>query len=226
MGPGMIRAVIFDFDGLIVDTETPALQSWQEIFSEYGQELTMDWWAQFVGRGESGGTTEHLERLVGHALDADDLRAQRRAIHVDMVEAQPILPGVEDRIAEAKALGLKLGVASSSPRAWVGGHLERLGLIHNFHAVRCRDDADVLVGKPDPAVYLAAMRDLGVAADEVIALEDSPRGVEAARNAGAFTVAVPNDVTRRMGNAGAHLTLNSMADMTQEQMIQAAEARR
>ena len=185
----------------------------------------MDWWAQFVGRGESGGTTEHLEQLVGRALDADGLRTRRRARHVEMVEAQPILPGVEDRIAEAKALGLKLGVASSSPRAWVGGHLERLGLIHNFHAVRCRDDADVLVGKPDPAVYLAAMRDLDVAAGEAIALEDSPRGVEAARRAGVFTVAVPNDVTRRMGDPAADLTLDSMADMTLEQLIRAAGAR-
>ena len=221
----MIRAVIFDFDGLIVDTETPALRSWQEIFEEYGQELTMDWWAQFVGRGESGGTTEHLERLVGRALDADGLRTRRRVRHIEMVEAQPILPGVEDRIAEAKALGLKLGVASSSPRAWVGSHLERLGLIHNFHAVRCRDDADVLVGKPDPAVYLAAMRDLDVAAGEAIALEDSPRGVEAARRAGVFTVAVPNDITRRMGDPAADLTLDSMADMTLEQLIRAAGAR-
>ena len=220
----MIRAVIFDFDGLIVDTETPALRSWQEIFEEYGQELTMDWWAQFVGRGESGGTTEHLEQLVGRTLDADALRARRRIRHVEMVEAQPILPGVEDRIAEAKALGIKLGVASSSPRGWVGGHLERLGLIHNFHTVRCRDDADVGVGKPDPAVYLAALRDLDVAADEAIALEDSPRGVEAARRAGVFTIALPNGITRRMGDAGADLTLVSMADMTLEQMVRAAEA--
>lgn len=221
----MIRAVIFDFDGLIVDTETPALQSWQEIFREYGQELTMDWWAQFVGRGESSGTTEHLERLVGHALDAEGLRARRRAIHVAMVEAQPILPGVEERIAEAHALGLRLGVASSSPRQWVAGHLERLGLIRHFDTVRCRDDADVLVGKPDPAVYLAAMRDLGVAAGEAIALEDSPRGVQAARNAGVFAVAIPNGVTRLMGDAGADLTLDSMADKPLAEIVRLAEAR-
>lgn len=219
----MIRALIFDFDGLIVDTETPALRSWQEIFREYGQELTLDWWAQFVGRGESGGTAERLEQLVGRPLDPEALRAHRRARHVEMVEAQPILPGVEDRIAEAREMGIRLAVASSSPRRWVAGHLERLGLLRHFKAVRCRDDADVGALKPDPAVYLAAMRDLDVAAHEAIALEDSPRGVEAARRAGVFTVAVPNAVTRRMGDAGADLTLNSMADMTLAEMIQAAE---
>ncbi len=221
----MIRALIFDFDGLIVDTESPALQSWQEIFSEYGQELTMDWWAQFVGRGESGSTTGYLEQLVGRPLDAEDLRARRRAIHVEMVEAQPILPGIEDRIAEAVERGLRPGVASSSPRAWVTGHLERIGLLHHFHAVRCRDDADVGTLKPDPTVYLAALRALDVEAAEAIAFEDSPRGVEAATRAGVFTVAIPNDVTRRMGDAGANLTLHSLADMTLDDLMRAAEAR-
>ncbi len=219
----MIRALIFDFDGLIVDTETPALQSWQEIFSEHGQELTMDWWAQFVGRGESAGTAVYLEQLVGRTLDAEALTARRRARHVEMVEAQPILPGIEERIADAQRLGLKLGVASSSPRKWVGGHLERIGLLPRFHAIRCRDDSDVLVGKPDPAVYLAALRALDVAPNEAIAFEDSPRGVEAAVRARIFTVAIPNDITRRMGDAGAGLKLASMADMSLEEMIQAAE---
>ena len=221
----MIRALIFDFDGLIVDTETPALQSWQEIFTEHGQELTLDWWAQFVGRGESGGTAGYLEQLVGRPLDGDALRAQRRARHVEMVEVQPILPGIEDRIAEAVERGLRLAVASSSPRAWVTGHLKRIGLLHHFHAVRCRDDADVGALKPDPAVYLAALRALDVEAAGAIAFEDSPRGVEAATRAGVFTVAIPNDVTRRMGDAGANLTLHSLADKTLDDLVRAAEAR-
>ena len=220
----MIRACIFDFDGLIVDTESPALQSWREIYREYGQELTLDWWSQYVGRGGAVGTVEHLQRLVGRRLNAEELADRARARHVEMVEAQPILPGVEDRIAEARALGLKLAVASSSRRQWVAGHLERLGLLRRFDAVRCRDDADVGVSKPDPAVYLAAMRALGVAAHEAIALEDSPLGVQAARGAGAFTIAVPNDVTRRLGDPNAHLTLASLADMTLPEMLQAAQA--
>ena len=222
----MIRALVFDFDGLIVDTETPAIQSWQEIFIDHGQELTLDWWAQFVGRGESGSTSGYLEQLVGRPLDGDALRAQRRTRHVELVEAKPILPGIEDRIAEAVERGLRLAVASSSPRAWVTGHLERLGLLHHFHAVRCRDDVDVGALKPDPAVYLAALRALDVEAAEAIAFEDSPRGVEAATRAGIFTVAIPNDVTRLMGDSGADLTLHSLADKTLDELLQAAEARR
>ena len=130
-----------------------------------------------------------------------------------MVEAQPVLPGIEDRIADAQRLGLKLGVASSSPRAWVTGHLERLGLLRHFHAVCCRDDADVGALKPDPAVYVAALRALDVAPSEAIAFEDSPRGVEAATRAGVFTVAIPNDITLAWATRR-RLTLHSVADMT------------
>ena len=219
----MIRALIFDFDGLIVDTESPALQSWQEIFTEYGYELSLDRWALNVGRGESLDVVGDLRQLVGRTLDAEALTVQRRARHIQMVEAQPILPGEIERIAEAHAMGLRLAVASSSPRQWVAGHMERCGLIHHFDAIRTRTDPDVGVGKPDPAVYLAALRSMGVEAGEAIALEDSPRGVEAATTAGIFTVAIPNNITRRMGPTGAHLTLESLADMTLQELVQAAE---
>ena len=221
----MIRALIFDFDGLIVDTESPALESWKEIFREYGQELSLDRWALNVGRGESLDVVGDLQQLVGRTLDAEALKAQRRARHIQMIEALPILPGVVERIEEAQKLGLGLAVASSSSRLWVAGHMKRLGLIQHFDAIRTRTDPDVGIGKPDPAVYLAALRSMGVEAREAIALEDSPRGVEAALNAGIFTVVIPNDVTRRMGPTSAHLTLDSLADMTLEQLVSDAEAR-
>lgn len=221
----MIRALVFDFDGLIVETETPALVSWQEIFREYGQELTPELWEENVGRGERIDIVGLLEQLSGRSLDAEALTARRRARHVEMVEAQPILPGVLQCIADARDLGFRLAVASSSSRRWVAGHLERIGLARHFDAVRCRDDADVGVGKPDPAVYLAALRALGVGAHEAIAFEDSPRGVQAARNANIFVVAIPNDVTRRMGDAGADLTLHSLADKTLAEIVRIAEAR-
>ena len=220
----MIRALIFDFDGLIVDTESPALESWQEIFREYGQELSLDRWALNVGRSETLDVVGDLQQLVGRTLDTEALKAQRRARHIQMIEALPILPGVVERIAEAHAMGLRLAVASSSSSDWVAGHLERVGLLQHFHTVRCRNDADVGIGKPDPAVYLAALRSMGVEAREAIALEDSPRGEEAAKRAGIFTVVIPNNVTRRMGPTSAHLTLESVADMTLEQLVSDAEA--
>ena len=221
----MIRALIFDFDGLIVDTETPILQAYSEIFQEHGCRLTIEDWAANVGRGISYDVWGSLEQALGRGLDRDALDADRRARQLVLVESQPVLPGVRERIAEAEAMGVKLAVASSSSRQWVTGHLERYGLLDRFHAVRTRTDPDVGVQKPDPAVYLAALRALGVAAAEAIALEDSGLGVQAASSAGIFTVAVPNDVTRRMGDAGADLTLPSLADTTLAELVRAAEGR-
>ena len=219
----MIRAVIFDFDGLIVDTESAELQSWQEIFREYGQEFSLDRWTLSVGRAEGIDIAGDLRQLVGPALDTEALTVRRRARNFELAEAQPILPGVRERISEAHAMGVKLGVASSSRRDWVEGHLTRLGLVADFHTIRCRNHPDVGVGKPDPTVYVAALYALGVSADEAIAFEDSSPGVQAATTAGIFTVAIPNNVTRRIGPTSAHLTLESLADMTLQELVQAAE---
>lgn len=222
----MIRAIIFDFDGLILETETPVLESWQEIYRAHGHELSLERWATNVGTGLAFDPLSHLQELTGGGLDGDAILEGRRSRQRQMVEALPILPGVEDRIAEAKALGLRLGVASSSSRTWVEGNLTRLGIIHHFHAVRSWDHPDVGARKPDPAVYLSALRALGVEGREAIALEDSINGVQSAAQAGMFTVVVPNPVTRRMGDPNAHLTLDSLADMTLERMALAAEALR
>ena len=222
----MIRAVIFDFDGLIVDTETPILQAWTEVFHEFGCELPLDEWLAAVGGSYVHDPMDRLEECVGRPLDRDAIDVRRRARQLVLVESQPILPGVEARIAEASAMGLKLAVASSSSRGWVAGHLERLGLIHHFAAIRARTDPDVGVRKPDPTVYLAALRALGVSASESIAIEDSAPGVQAATTAGIFTVAVPNDITRRLGVPGADLTLDSLAGVTLVQIIESAARRR
>ena len=221
----MIRAVIFDFDGLIIDTESSILQSMQEAYRAHGHELSFDLWAGNVGRGETFDAVAHLQQLVGDALDKDATRAQARARHLSLIEAAAVRPGVEDRIAEAHALGLKLAVATSSSRKWVEGHLTRRGLLPRFDVIRSYDDPGVGVRKPDPAVYNAALRALGIAAEEAIALEDSSNGVLSATSAGIFTVAIPNDVTRRMGVNGANLMLESLADMTLEEIVRDAEAR-
>ena len=227
----MIRALIFDFDGLIVDTETPILQAYSEIFREHGCRLTIEDWAANVGRGISYDVWGSLEQALGRSLDRDALDADRRARQLALVESQPVLPGVRERIAEAEAMGVNAGRAHGGKEFMLiaetpGAHSQAGEILDRFHAVRTRTDPDVGVQKPDPAVYLAALRVLGVAAAEAIALEDSGLGVQAASSAGIFTVAIPNDVTRRMGDAGADLTLPSLADMTLTELARAAEASR
>ena len=114
-------------------------------------------------------------------------------------------------LAGAGHLGLNLAIASSSPRSWVTGHLEALGLLDRFRTIRCRDD--VVHAKPAPDLYLSALAGLGLRADEAIAIEDSPNGSAAAKAAGLYVIAVPNGVTQQLRFDQADLVLPSLADL-------------
>ena len=207
----MIRALIFNFDGLILDTEGPEFQSWQETYQTHGHVLSFALWATCIGTTGGFDPYTHLEEQLGRALDRDALRTQHRQRCTELLQAQAILPGITEYIAEAQRLGLRLGVASSSTRAWVVGHLSRYGLETHFTCIKCSDD--VPRTKPDPALYLAALDALGIRPDEAIALEDSPNGITAAKRAGLFCVAVPNPLTRQLPLDHADLQIPSLADL-------------
>jgi HAD superfamily hydrolase (TIGR01509 family) len=208
----LIRAVVFDFDGLILDTEEPVYQSWLEVYEAHGEELPFERWMQIVGSTTIGFHPQHhLEERLGRPLPKDVLE-RRIGRRTELILARQLLPGVVERIAEAKALGLKLGVASSSTTAWVRGHLARLGILERFDCVTCRDD--VANVKPEPDLYVAALECLGVAASDAIAIEDSPNGVMAAKVAGMRCVAVPNSITARLDLSHADVILGSLADTT------------
>jgi HAD superfamily hydrolase (TIGR01509 family) len=207
-----ILALVFDFDGLILDTESTDFQSWQEVFAAHGCELRLEAWADCVGRPAGHfDPFEHLERLSGVPIDRDRVRARRDARLRELNLLQPILPGVLDCLREARGLGLKVGLASSSDRAWVHGHLERLGLLHYFDVTKCVEDTGA--HKPDPGPYLAVLDALGVPANGAVAFEDSPHGVAAAKAAGMLCVAVPNPITRRLGLDEADCLLDSLASL-------------
>lgn len=208
-----IRALVFDFDGLILDTEGPVYEAWREVYAEHGEELPIAFWQTIIGRGSNWfDPLADLERRLGRSLDRDRIRGARQARVKELVGALPILPGVVQWIEAAERLGLKLGVASSSSRAWVVGHLERLGLERHWDCVRCRDD--VARAKPDPDLYLAVAAELGVAPAEAIAIEDSPNGCLAAKAAGLYCVAVPNRMTAGLDFAAADVRLASLAQVT------------
>jgi len=215
----MIKALLFDFDGLILDTETTEYQAWQEIFREYNQELPVEDWGQIVGGAgfSTFDAVSHLERLTSRALDRAALNARWRARGDELIATQPVLPGVEVHLRDAKRLGLRLAIASSSGHDWVDGHLARLGLSHYFDVVKCADD--VQRTKPAPELFLAALSALAIRANEAIAYEDSPNGVEAAKAAGIFVVAVPNPLTSQLNLDGADLTLPSLASLSLEELL-------
>jgi HAD superfamily hydrolase (TIGR01509 family) len=221
----MIRGLIFDFDGLILDTELPDFASWQEVFAEHGTELPREMWTPLIGHAiASFDIYDYLEQQAGRPIDRDDIRVRRRARYLQMIEAQAILPGVEEWIREAKARGMKVGLASASDRQWISWHLERLGLHVHFDTVKTRDD--VPIGKPDPAVYRAALDALGLTATEAVAFEDSMNGLAAAKAAGLFCVAIPNAMTHDLDLSAADLRLQSLAHLSLDELLAEVERRR
>jgi HAD superfamily hydrolase (TIGR01509 family) len=219
----MIRALIFDFDGVIIDSESPELQVWQEVFAAHGRELGLDLWSDLIGRpSDHFDLYGYFQRYVNPEVDIDALRRTRRARVVALTEAQPVLPGVREYLTGAAALGLKIGLASSSSAGHVRGHLARLALLDYFHTTKCFEDT--ATHKPDPGPYRAVLDELGIAAAEAVAFEDSPNGVSAAKAAGIFCVAVPNPVTRHLALDHADHRMESLADEPLERLLARASA--
>jgi HAD superfamily hydrolase (TIGR01509 family) len=205
-----VRALVFDFDGLILDTETCEFTSVQEEFEVHGVELPMDEWLEIVGRGDNRHWCDWLEEVVGEPVDRDVVIERRRVRHHALIAEQVLRPGVLDLLDEARRARVAVTVASSSPRAWVEGHLRRLGIREHFHAVRCVED--VAHAKPAPDLFLAALEAVGVVPSQAIAFEDSHNGSRAAKAAGIYTVVVPNDLTRQQTFDHVDLVLDSLAD--------------
>lgn len=219
-----IRALLFDFDGLILDTEWPDYESWQAVYQSFGCELPVDVWGQIVGGNGASDFDPHtyLAHLTQKPIDREEIWISRRQKYLDNISELEVLPGVIDYLDAAEDLGLLLAVASSSPENWVRGHLARLGLYERFDVIKTADD--VKLTKPDPELYNAAMTALGVAPAEAIVFEDSPNGVKAANAAGVFAVAVPNRITEQLGLEHANLRLSSLADMQLAELIAHVEA--
>ena len=216
----MIKALIFDFDGLILDTETPEVLVWQSIYKEHGFELPVEEWEKTVGGyGISDfDPAQNLSRLSQGRLDPVSLRARYRLEADAIIHANPILPGIMDMIHAGKEHGLQVAIGSSSPHSWVDTHTKRLDIYHYFDHIICQDDVAPGRTKPHPDIYLKALDTLKVNNDEAVVFEDSPNGALASKRAGIFVVAVPNPLTAKM-NVQGDLTVSSLADLTLQDLM-------
>jgi HAD superfamily hydrolase (TIGR01509 family) len=209
----MIRALIFDFDGLIMDTETTEVQAWQEVYAEYEQEFPVETWVRdVVGSSITNmQPARHLRALTGQELDEAALDQRTLRVRLAKQAVAPAMPGVEARLEEARQMGLRLALASSSKHAWVDGYLRQLGLFGYFEVIKCREDVERI--KPEPDLFLKALEGLGLEAGEALAFEDSPNGIRAAKRAGLRVVAVPNPTTVHGDISEADLRLGSLEEM-------------
>lgn len=212
-----ISAVVFDFDGLILETEEPIYLAWRELWAEHGLELLLEEWAACIGTSTAAHTFDPVAELrarAGGSVAMGEVELDRRASARarELLGDADVLPGVLDWVAEAEANGMGIAIASSSPRRWIVWHLERLGHLDRFPVISCYDD--VGVHKPEPHSYVEACQRLGVATTDALAVEDSLNGVLAARAAGLRCVAVPTNMTGHLDFSVADMVVDSLASTT------------
>lgn len=202
-------ALIFDFDGTILDTEWPVYRAIADQYEAYGHELTIEHWQTCIGTDDDIDWMSEIETLIGRSLDRGAVDAARRARRNELLAFEPVRDGVVELLDAAAADGLLLAIASSSPLGWVEPLLDRCGLADRFAVVRTRDH--VAAAKPAPDLFLAAMAALGVAPDRAVAIEDSYNGCLAAKAAGMACVVVPNRITAAQDHGKADLVLDTLA---------------
>ena len=218
MRDGTLAAIVFDFDGLIVDTETPGFISWQEVYQEFGTALEIDDWRacdrirrRIRSRDSPGALTRPQARLV-----ADHPEARSPKLGIDSTGEHP----AGDRSAYAKRQGTPVtcvGVASNSGNGWVEGGLQRLGLRGYVDAVVTRDM--VINPKPAPDIYLKTVQTLSVEPHFAVALEDSEPGCRAAKQAGLKAVAIPNRFSERQDLTVANLVVRSAEELDLDRLV-------
>lgn len=206
--------IIFDFDGVLVDTEWAIYQSWVWLYEREGQHISIETYAPCLGAGYSHwDPAAHLEELTGRRFDWEALTPVRQArINEDLLCAG-LMDGTVELLDWCDAQGVGMAVASSSSRHWVEGWLRRLGIYGRFAGVFCRTDGYAV--KPDPALFLAAQQCLGLPSGACLVVEDSPNGILAASRAGIPGVAVPNRMTAAGDFSLATHRVKSLGDLLQ-----------
>jgi HAD superfamily hydrolase (TIGR01509 family) len=213
-----IEGIIFDFDGVILDTETPEYESWRQILARYRIEMPEALWATGIGASmDDLDLTVFIEQQLGHAIDRPKVRAEQRFLSDELIHKENVMPGIVETLRRARELGLKTGIASSSDHNWVDGYLDKFGLRIYFDCVCCGED--VPKAKPDPALYFCALNRLQLSPQKTVAFEDSPNGINSAKTAGLYCVAVPNLITRNLDLKQADMVIDSLAKISLDQVF-------
>lgn len=216
-----MKAIIFDFDGLIVDTETVWFQSFKEVVRKYGGDLSLEEFAKCIGTTDEV-LYAYMKEQLKEKFHKETLKEKVSFLHREKMKVPVARDGVKEYLEEARRLNLKIGLASSSSREWVVTFLTELGILEYFEVIKTREDVEKV--KPDPALYEVAMKELEVKPSEVLVFEDSANGLQAALAAGVKCVIVPNNVTRTLQFEKYHLRLESMKDKKLTEVLEEVKA--
>lgn len=205
----MIKGIIFDFDGIIIDSETPAYQAWEETYRYYHQTFPLDQWRTIIGTADGKfDPAASLATRIKNQVSLEAITRQEQEIENALISKTELLPGIRNYLQSAKEMNIKIGISSSATADWVSSHLARLQISSYFNAITTQEEVELT--KPYPYLYEKTINKLGLYPYQVIAIEDSPLGVTAAQTAGIFTIAVPNPMTRQMNLSHADLVVDSL----------------
>ena len=208
------KGIIFDFDGVLVDTEWAIYQSWVHLYAREGQEISIATYAPCLGAGYSHwDPAAHLEKLTGKTYDWEAETPARQAMLEADLERMGLMEGAAELFSWCREQGIGLTVASSSSRRWVQGWLEKLGIYELFDGVFTRTDGYPV--KPNPALFLAAQQCLGLEKEDCLIIEDSENGTIAAQNAAIPCVAIPNRMTENSDFSRAACRCASLFELLQ-----------
>jgi haloacid dehalogenase superfamily, subfamily IA, variant 3 with third motif having DD or ED len=214
----MIKAIVFDFDGVILDSERIMYLVMTKMFHDYHVTLPLSLWSQAIGTQHGFDSIKYLEEKAQVKIRRDHFISERDQTFNQLVDREDILPGVKSVLDQATGLGLKIGLATSSRGDWPRRHLKRLGISNYFLTIKSMDDVQKV--KPDPALYLQALESLQVRPKEAIAIEDSFNGSLAAKKAGMYCIVVPNAVTKQMPFGHVDGCFKSLQDVRLQRLIQ------
>jgi HAD superfamily hydrolase (TIGR01509 family) len=192
-----LRAVLFDFDGTLWNSETAVYGVFRDLYEEHGHELTLPTWSAAIGTLGGFDPYEELGRLRGLPFDVEEVRARTEERIREAADGVPLRPGAAAFLRQLDQAGVPRALVSSDRSEWLVTHLERLGWPDGWSAMVCAD-GDATRAKPNPHLYLAALELLDVPAGATFAIEDSPNGIHAAKAAGIPCVCVPNEATAEL----------------------------
>jgi HAD superfamily hydrolase (TIGR01509 family) len=207
-------AAVFDFDGVLLDSETPEFESHRRVYEQCGAVLTAEEWCRQIGTYVEGEEERWYFRLCERTTRSPGKAAyqtERLRVFEEMLPREP-MRGIRELLVELADAGVPLAIASTAPSRWVLPAAERIGVRALFQAIVTGDQVERR--KPAPDVYLEAARQLGVDPARAIAIEDSAPGIASARAAGMRTVVIPHRLTELHDLSGADLRVAHAGELS------------